>query len=138
MIQWDKGIPSDILAILKQRFESASYILPYWVTSCYISYNTNPEEGIVMECIPLYPYGTMEIVIYPQFFITEKDETPKHEVIHAHLSPYTQMVEDVINAYIDDVVSKTFILQQLSKKEELITQSLAMGLEEFERKLLTN
>lgn len=118
-------------SVIEQRIEAVLPLFPAWVNSLTVRWA--PSEEDIATAHPQYEYRQMTITLHP-LFLDDKDwhSSLVHEVCHAIVRPYVQIVDKMVEKFAADAV-KDFLLDVLAAKEEEICEDLAIFVKKLQK-----
>lgn len=126
-LEYDDGIPPDILPILQREVESVAFLFPAWVERLTVYYDFDEDNNSVATCSPLVEYRTMALTFHPRF-LSESDRfnATVHEIGHALVRPLRMRIDRVVERFVQPSELADYVTDDLNEAEESVCEDLAV------------
>lgn len=124
-VRYSKSVVEPVLSILQQRMPLVLHAFPSWCTLVIVTYDEDdPNEDNSSAVIETeYKYRFCRLTLYPQFLTDiEWHGTLIHELHHAIMAPYTKQAERIVEGFVTDEATKTYLLLELADLEEQVVE----------------
>lgn len=130
-LEFDKGIPRNIKAVISPKVSAVSHLFPGWVEKLIVTYDGTDKDVATIR--PEYEYRFVTLTLH-RGFIEQDDwrESMLHEIGHSLVRPYVALVDRIVESFVPEN-SRTFVFDELAKAEEAVAEDLAVFAEKIDK-----
>jgi len=122
---YTNSVGEAIQPLIHERISTITHLFPGWVQDVIVIYTELNEKNSSAAVEVFHQYRYVNLHIYPSFLSDIFwEETLLHELVHIVNTPYTQVVEDILENFVDSNF-QAYVKQQLLLSEEAVSQDMA-------------